>query len=47
MRQALDFAQVNATLEGLAIDRSRWPEIYEQLEVMEAEALTTLAEIRR
>lgn len=46
LRQALDFAQVNAALEGLAIARAEWPAIYEQLDIMESAALEALADHR-
>ena len=43
VRQCLDFAQVNAALEGMGIGRERWPEIHRGLDVMESEALDALA----
>lgn len=47
VRRALDFGQVNAALEGLAIPRGEWPAIYDRLEIMESAALEALAEQQR
>ncbi|MCB1908807.1 MAG: DUF1799 domain-containing protein [Rhodocyclaceae bacterium] len=46
IRRALDFAQVNAALDGLAIPRGDWPAIHDRLDIMESAALEALAEQR-